>query len=36
LIKDYFDCEKNGTINLMHDSEIQMYLVKSKKNQNYD
>ena len=31
LIKDHFECEKNGTINLVHDTEIQMYLVKCKK-----
>ncbi len=34
LIKDYFECEKNGTINLIHDTEIQMYLVKCRKNQD--
>ena len=33
LIKDFFDCEENGTINLVHDTETQMFFVKCKKDQ---
>ncbi len=36
LIKDMFDCEENGKLNLIHDSETQMYLVKCLKEKNID